>query len=295
MDGQLIIRRRAISAQDLTLIRGLIEQEGVRGRTYISKRLCEIWDWRQANGRFREIACRELLRRLQAKGLIELPPMLRPARRPGYRNRVRTADLLDRVALTQSLSELREQIEVTLIRSPEQFQLFKDFIGNCHYLGYQQPTGAQLKYLAHYQNQPIACLSFGPAAYKVAARDQFIGWSPALRQERLPWVVNNDRFLILPWVKVPNLASFLLSRCVRRLRSDWQRIYNHDLALVETFVEAARFKGSCYAAANWICVGQSRGRGRNDRFKQQALPVKTLWLYPLRKDFRDILRASTDR
>lgn len=294
MDEELIIRRRPISAQDLVLIRGLIEQDGNRGRTYISKRLCEIWDWRQPNGRFREIACRDLLRKLQAKSLIELPSMLRPARRPGYRNRVRTPDLPDRIALTQELSELGEQIEVSLIRSREQFQLFKDFIGTCHYLGYQQPTGAQLKYLAHYQNQPIACLSFGPAAYKVAARDQFIGWSPAVRQERLPWVVNNDRFLILPWVKAPNLASFLLSRCVRRLRTDWQRIYNHDVALVETFVEAARFKGSCYAAANWICVGQSRGRGRNDRFKQQALPIKTLWLHPLRKDFRNILCASTD-
>ena len=294
MDEQLIIRRRPISRQDLVLIRGLIEQEGSRGRTYISKRRCEIWDWRQPNGRFREIACRELLRKLQAKSLIELPAMLRPARRPGYRNRIGSPNLLDRAALTQALSELREQIEVTLIRSRDQFELFKDLIGNFHYLGYQQPTGAQLKYLAHYQNQPIACLSFGPAAYKVAVRDQFIGWSPALRQERLPWVVNNDRFLIVPWVKVSNLASFLLSRCVRRLRSDWQGIYNHDLALVETFVQADRFKGSCYAAANWRCVGQSRGRGRNDRFKQQALPLKTLWLRPLRKNFRDILCASTD-
>ena len=294
MDEQLIIRRRLISGHDLVLIRALIEQEGSRGRTYISKRLCEVWNWRQPNGRFREIACRDLLRKLHTKGLIELPAMLKAARRPGYRNRVGRSDLLDRILLTQTLSELREQIEVTLIRSREEFELFKNFIGNFHYLGYQQATGAQLKYLAHYQNQPIACLSFGPAAYKVAVRDQFIGWSPALRQERLAWVVNNNRFLILPWVKVSNLASFLLSRCVRRLRSDWQGIYNHDLALVETFVQTDRFKGSCYAAANWTYVGQSRGRGRNDRFKQQALPLKSLWLHPLRKNFRDILCASTD-
>ena len=293
MDEQLIIRRRPISAEDLTLIRSLIEQEGARGRTYISKCLCEIWDWRQSNGRFREIACRDLLRRLQTKGLIELPAMLGPARRPGYRNKVRDLDLLDRIPLTQALSRLREQIEITLIREPKELQLFRDFIANCHYLGYQQPTGEQLKYLAYYQKQPIACLSFGPSAYKIAARDQFIGWSPAVRQERLAWVVNNDRFLILPWVKIANLASFLLSRCVRRLRTDWQRIYHHDLALVETFVQLDRFKGSCYAAANWICVGQSRGRGRNDRFRQKALALKSIWLYPLRKNFQEILCAST--
>ena len=293
MNEQLIIRRRPITAEDLTLIRSLIEREEVRGRTYISKRLCEIWDWRQSNGLFREIACRDLLRRLQAKGLIELPAMLNPARRRGYRNKVGELDLLDRIPLVQALSGLRDQIEITLIRERKPLQKFRDFIANCHYLGYQQPTGEQLKYLAYYQNRPIACLSFGPSAYKIADRDQFIGWSSALRQERLPWVINNDRFLIMPWVKVPNLASFLLSRCVRRLRSDWQQIYNHDLALVETFVQTDRFKGSCYAAANWICVGRSQGRGRNDRFRQKALPVKTIWLYPLRKNFREILCAST--
>lgn len=292
MDTQLIIRRRLITEEDLSLIRCLIEQEGARGRTYISRQLCRIWDWRQPNGLFREIACRDLLRKLQARGLVQLPAMLAAPRRAGYRNRVPIPDLPEGIPLVKALSEVREEIEVTLIRSREQFQLFRAFIANCHYLGYQQPTGEQLKYPAYYQNRPIACLSFGPSAYKIADRDQFIGWSPALRQERLPWVVNNDRFLILPWVKVPNLGSFLLSRCVRRLRRDWQRIYNHDLALVETFVEAARFKGSCYAAANWVCVGQSKGRGRNDRFQQRALPVKTIWLYPLQPDFREILCAA---
>ncbi len=293
MNEQLIIRRRLISAEDLTLIRSLIEKEGVRGRSHISKRLCEIWDWRQPNGRFREIACRDLLRRLQSKGLIELPAMLNSARRPGYRNKVGQLDLLDRIPLVQALSGLRDQIEITLIRDRKSLEKFRDFIANCHYLGYQQPTGEHLKYLAYYQNRPIACLSFGPSAYKTAARDEFIGWTPAMRQERLPWVVNNDRFLIMPWVKVPNLASFLLSRCVRRLRTDWQQVYSHDVALVETFVEEARFKGSCYAAANWICAGRTQGRGRNDRFQLRALPVKRIWLYPLRADFRQILCAAT--
>lgn len=292
MDNQLIIRKRIIATDDLILIRRLIDEVGARGRTYISKRLCEIWDWRQANGRFREIACRDLLRRLHSKGLIQLPARLKLSRRPGYRNRIPTRELPDPIVLTQALGELRDQIQVTRASSPAQLKLFKGLIGAYHYLGYRQPTGEQLKYLAYYRDQPIGALSFGPAAYKMAVRDQFIGWSGPLRQERLPWVANNDRFLIVPGVQVPNLASFLLSRCVRGLNKDWRQVYHHDLALVETFVERDRFKGTCYAAANWVCVGQSQGRGRNDRFNQKALPIKTLWLYPLEKNFRDTLCSA---
>ena len=162
-------------------------------------------------------------------------------------------------------------------------------MGTYHYLGYQQATGAQLKYLAYFQDRPIACLSFGPAAWKIRPRDQFIGWSACARRQNLPWVTNNERFLILPWVDIRYLASFLLSKVVRQLRRDWQSVYGHDLALVETFVERQRFAGSAYAAANWICVGQTLGRGRNDRAHDQAAPIKTIWLRPVRKDFRTFL------
>jgi hypothetical protein len=231
MDQELVIRRRAIAPADWVLIRQLIEAEGARGRSHLSNRLCELWDWRQANGRYRQIACRELLRRLQSKGLI----------------------------------------------------------GAYHYLGYQQATGAQLKYLLWYSDRPIACLSFGPAAWKLAPRDHYIGWSAQARQARLNWVVNNDRFLIVPGVQIRHLASSALGASLRRLRTDWQAVYGHDLALAETFIEADRFRGRCYAAANWVCVGQTQGRGRNDRTFAQALPVKTVWVYPLRADFRSVL------
>lgn len=291
MDRELIIRRRRLRPEDLTQIRQLIAQEGGRGRSHISNRLCEIWDWRQANGRYRQIACRDLLRQLQAKGLIQLPPLLRPARREGYVNRVAKLELTDRVPLQVDGRSLRAEIRVELAQEVEKIQLFNRLIGTCHYLGYQQPTGAQLKYLACYQSQPMACLSFGPAAYQLAARDQWIGWHREHRLERLPWLVNNERFLILPWVQVRGLASLVLSQCLRRLRADWQRIYHHDLALAETFIQRDRFTGGCYAAANWRCVGQTRGRGRNDLFFEAALPVKTVWLYPLRKDFREVLCA----
>ena len=289
MDQEWIIRRRRIGEQDLLLIRRLISAEGQLGRSHLSNRLCEIWDWRQANGRFRQIACRDLLRQLERKGLVKLPPLLHAARQAGYQNVVTTGDLLDQVPLEGSLALLRQDLQVSLVQGAAQARLFKGVVGAYHYLGYQQAQGAQLKYWATYGDRPVACLSFGPAALRVAARDQFIGWSPQQRQERLPWVVNNDRFVRLPWVDVPGLASFVLSRCLRRLRSDWRRVYQQDLALAETFIQKDRFTGCCYAAANWTRIGESCGRGRNDRFHQETLPIKTIWVYALRPEFRQVL------
>lgn len=293
MDREWTIRRRRIREEDLLLIRGLISAEGQRGRSHVSNRLCEIWDWRQANGRFRQIACRDLLRQLERKGLVKLPPLLHGARRVGYQNVVPAVHLLDRVALEGSLALVRQEIQVSLVQGAEQAQLFKGLVGTYHYLGYQQAQGGQVKYWARYRDRPVACLSFGPAAFAVAARDQFIGWSPQQRREYLPWVANNDRFLILPWVHVPHLASFVLSRCLCRLRSDWQQLYHQDLALAETFIQKDRFTGRGYAAANWTCVGESCGRGRNDRFHHEALSIKTIWLYALQPAFRQILCRPT--
>jgi len=291
MERELIVRRRRIGPEEVEQIRQLIAEEGSRGRSHISNRLCEIWDWRQANGRHRQIACRDLLRQLQSKGLIELPPMLKAARRVGYVNQVSKLEWSDRVPLQADLRSVGDEIRVELAQEVEKTRLFNRLIGGCHYLGYQQPTGAQLKYLAWRKDAPVACVSFGPAAFKVAPRDQFIGWTSERRQQRLDWLVNNDRFLILPWVQVRGLASLVLSQCLRRLRADWHQVYHHDLALAESFIEQGRFTGRCYAAANWRCVGRTRGRGRNDRFFEAALPVKTVWLYPLRTDFREILCA----
>jgi hypothetical protein len=271
------------------LIRQLIQEEGAQGRSHISNRLCELWNWRQANGRFRQIACRDLLRRLEARGLIELPPRLRAARRAGYRNRTQAPDLLNCAALQGRFGELRHELSIELVENSEQLALYRGLVGTYHYLGYQQATGAQLKYIAYSQNRPVACLSFGTAAWKIGPRDQFIGWSAESRGQNLPWITNNDRFLILPWVQIKCLASFLLARVVRQLRRDWQRVYHQDLALAETFVERERFAGSAYAAAHWICVGQTLGRGRNDRTHDQAAPIKTIWLRPLRPDFKPFL------
>lgn len=289
MDQDLVIRRRVIRQEDLLLIRELIEQEGTQGRSHLSNRLCELWNWRQAHGRFRQIACRDLLRRLGARGLIELPPRLSAARRAGYRNQTSTPDLLNCAPLQGELGQFRDELSIQLAGDSKQLALYKGLVGTYHYLVYQQATGAQLKYITYFQDRPIACLSFGPAAWKIGPRDKFIGWSVPSRRQNLAWVINNERFVILPWVKIKSLASFLLARVVHRLRRDWQSIYGHDLALVETFVEKERFTGCSYAAANWICVGQTAGRGRNDRTHAEAIPIKSIWLYPLRQDFRPLL------
>ncbi len=295
VNQKLIIRRRVIQDADLELIRQLIVTEGAQGRSHLSNRLCELWDWRQASGRYRQIACRDLLRRLEAKGLIQLPPPQRAARRPGYRNETRLPDLWDTLPVAGPLAEFLAQIEVRLVQDAAQARTYTGLIGAYHYLGYQQATGAQLKYLVCWADQPIACLSFGPAAWKLASRDRYIGWSAQARPQRLSWVVNNDRFLILPGVRIPHLASHALVATLRRLRADWQRVYGHDLALAETFIEQDRFRGTCYAAANWVCLGQTRGRGRNDRTCARGVPVKTVWVYPLRTDFRAVLSQEASK
>lgn len=244
-----------------------------------------VWNWRQSNGAFREIACREVLRRLAAKELIELPEQLHAARRAGYRNRVGSVTV-QQAPVREGLRTLQGDLRLELVRGRAAGQLFKSLIHDHHYLGYRQPTGPCLKYLLVGRERPLACLSFGPAAWRVASRDRFIGGSAAQQEARRSMVINNDRFLILPWVHVPQLASWLLARVGRRLRPDWQAAYQESIVLAETFVEVGRFAGTAYAAANWHCLGQTTGRGRNDRHTRRGLPVKSVWVYPLVRDFR---------
>jgi hypothetical protein len=285
---ELVIRNRRLVESDLSTIRELIEEEGAQGRTHLSRRLCRLWEWRQANGAYREIACRDLLRQLDARNLIQLPRALHAARRPGYKNRIHTPIILtDPIVL--ALAQIKLEIKIVVAESSVQRHLLRDLLGTYHYLGYQQPAGPSIGYLVYWQDRPLACARFGPAAWKVAARDEFIGWTSAQRQLGLKRLVNNDRLLILPWVKVPHLASFLLGRICRRLARDWWDVYQESIVLAETFVDSGRFEGTCYRAANWHCVGQSCGRGRNDRHNQGGEPVKSVWVYPLKRDFQRLL------
>jgi len=192
--------------------------------------------------------------------------------------------------ITGSRGELSE-LSLQLITTREHSRIYNDMMRQHHYLGYQPLPGAQLRYLIHGDSRLLGGLGFGAAAWKIAPRDRFIGWSPAQRQARLHLIANNARFLLLPWVKVRFLASSVLALAARRLPADWQARYGYQLVLLETFVERPRFAGTSYRAANWICVGQTQGRGKLDRFKQYALPVKDIYLYPLRRDFRNVLTS----
>ncbi len=293
MKEQLIILKREISSSDIDLIKELIIEHGHRGRTYISKQLCKIWNWRTPNGQYRDILCRDLLRRLEKRGLIELPPPLAPSRRAGYTNNVKKIADHGIFPITQSLGNF-SRIEFFMVRGTSEERLYNRLIHSFHYLGYHQGSGEQLKYIIKGDGDVLGCIGFGGAAYKVSVRDRYIGWNRRQREENLSLIVNNNRFLILPWVHIPNLASLILGRISRRIASDWQAYYNHNIVMMETFVERQRFRGSCYKAANWQHLGHTKGRGRNDRYSTNNLPLKDVYAYPLVKDFRERLNVCYD-
>lgn len=292
MSDKLIIRKRVIEKSDLTLINDLIAEYRDKGRSFISSRLCEIWDWRQANGRYREITCRELLRKLDVLGLISLPPMLRAARRPGYQNTPKCPDNLDRKQLESPLKSVKSKIHFRQVRGTDDEALFNGLIEEFHYLGYHQGAGEQLKYLVFLDRRVIACMGFGCSAFKVACRDRFIGWNAGEKAANISKVINNSRFLILPWVRIPHLASFILGKIIKRLRSDWTAYYCHPVVLAETFVDVDRFSGTCYRAAGWHCLGKTTGRGRNDnRHRRHGKSVKAIFVKELCGNFREECRA----
>lgn len=288
MQDTLTILKRQISSKDIDLIKELIKEDGHRGRTAISKTLCRIWDWRTANGQYRDILCRDLLRRLEKRGLIELPAPLNTYRKPGYTNRVKEVVGYQGPPITRSLDDF-SRIEFFMVRGTSDERLYNRFIHSFHYLDYHQGSGEQLKYIIKGDDEVLGCIGFGGAAYKVSVRDQYIGWDRSQREENLGMVVNNNRFLILPWIRVANLASFILGTIARRIAGDWQAYYHHEIVMLETFVERDRFRGSCYKAANWKYLGFTKGRGRNDRYSRNVLPVKDIYIYPLFRDFRERL------
>ena len=282
------VRDKILDIEDINLINNLIKTEGSRGRTYISKQLCRIWDWRSPNGIYRDMTCRQLLRSLDRKGLIKLPPPIKPGRIVGYKNKTVLPSSLNMNPIDRYLSTFSD-INVEIVRGTNKENIYNGLIGAYHYLGYHQGVGEQLKYLVYGNGRLLSCIGFGSSAWKVACRDRYIGWDQFTREQRLFLIVNNHRFLILPWVKVPNLASHILGCISRRLRNDWQSYYNHDIVLIETFVEGDRFKGVSYRAANWHYLGQTTGRGRNDHTHRSIKPIKDVYVYPLTKDFRERL------
>jgi hypothetical protein len=275
---------REFTEQEIQLIRDIISEDASRHRLAISRLVCEQLNWRKVNGELKDMSCRVALLRMQRDGLIELPP---PQRRSnnGQLRRRRTPQAEPELPIIGSVEDL-PQLRIGLVANPRESQLWREYVDRYHYLGYTPLPGAQLRYLVSSQQQMVACLGFGASAWKIAPRDRFIGWNAEQRQARLQLVVNNARFLILPWIHVRNLASTLLSRITKRLPADWNARYGYQPLLVETFVESGRFLGTSYKAANWICVGKTQGRGKLDVHHKLSAPEKDIWIYPLRRDFQ---------
>lgn len=286
MSRYLFIQGRQLSENDIKLVRRLIVRNPQWHRTRLSKELCKLWNWRTDKGLLKDMACRSMLRKLEQRQLVVLPP----ARHKGNRTRRIHNIPHCRDSIESSLRQLRP-LEIVLINGRgDMDKLFHCLVDRYHYLGCHGHVGEHLKYMVFDRKQrPLACMLFGSAAWKTAVRDRYIGWSPSIRQKNLKMVTNNSRFLVLPWVNVSNLASYVLGACARRLRRDWYQRYNHDLCLIETFVDTARFAGTCYRAANWLRIGKTCGRSRQDRDRRLKVPIKDLYLYPLTADFKQRL------
>jgi hypothetical protein len=289
------VQGREISVENLTWLREVMAAHPQWNRTALSRHLCQVWNWRNAVGRLKDMAARTLLLKLAARGLIGLPD---PQKRNGNRQRrahpppLLPGELPAGSVLHGSLAGLRP-VALELVATPEQRRGVTQWLEQYHYRGYSGAVGQNVQYVARdTQGRELAVMVFGAAAWKVAVRDRWIGWSEAQRAERLRLVVNQQRFLILPWVQVPELASHLLASATRRLSPDWQTRYGHAVWLVETFVDRDRFGGLAYQAAGWIPVGNTTGRTRQDRQRTLHVPLKTVWVKPLHPSFRKPLTQS---
>ena len=256
----ITIRKRTINEEDIPSIQATVNGHWDKGRTHISRVLCEKWNWRQPNGRLKDMACRELLLTLKRKGFISLPPRYHNGNNE-KRNRIIPVVEIEKAPLEGKPSHF-EPVQLQLVRNTSLEPLCNSLIQQHHYLGYRQIVGNHLKYMAFIGEQPVACLGWGSAAWSVKSRDSLIGWDKATKENNLHFLANNTRFLILPWITVKFLASKVLALNAKRIFDDWSKIYNQPLYLLETFVEQDRFKGTCYKAANWLCVGQTKGTAK---------------------------------
>jgi hypothetical protein len=288
MQGILSYRHRVITEDDLVFIRRLIVEHPGASRWVLSKKLCEAWNWVQANGAVRDMLCRGLMLMLHREGLIELPPARRVTRNPMVERSRPVLVSVDDTPLLASFTELGP-LQVRQVRRTPEEALFNSLLQQHHYLGYTQPVGEHLKYLVYAQARPIACVAWSSAPRHLGSRDRYIGWDKQARLQNVRLLAYNTRFLVLPWVRVPHLASHLLGRMARRLSADWQALYAHPIYFIETFIDPQRFRGTCYRAANWKVLGQTTGRGKDDQAHKANRSIKQVLGYPLVKDFRQRL------
>lgn len=279
---------RIMTWADVMMIRQFISDHPKALRSDISRMACLAWNWIKPDGGLKVMSCKVLMLKLHRAGLIGLPD---PQNASG--NTSRSADFTSAGEPTDPIelpAGALQPIQLERVSTKQQSRLWNELMERYHYLGYKTLPGAQIRYLFRSSAGLLGGIGFSAAAWKVAPRDNWIGWIPNLQKDRLHLIINNSRFLILPWINSKNLASHLLSICAKQIVGDWQQTYGYTPLLIETFVEKDRFAGTCYKAANWTYVGVTKGRGKLDQYNQRLLPVKDIYLLPLQRNFRQILQ-----
>lgn len=289
MGTVLRYRGRDYGEQEIEEVRRVVTAFSDKSRFFISKEICRLWNWTQANGTPRDMLCRGLLLKLHSEGHIVLPPQKRVPTWLSKRRKGPVRIEVDESPLELLLPELFP-LTILMVRRTPLEKLYRSLIQEHHYLGWRQPVGEHLEYVAFSEERPVACIGWCSAPRHIGCRDRHLGWDKEQRTANLHKIATNTRFLILPWVRVPNLASHLLSQMAGRISTDWERIYAHRIVWLETFVDPERgFTGACYKAANWRCLGLTTGRGKNDQTHKPNRSEKYVFGYPLKKDFRKAL------
>ena len=283
---EITYRGRKVTESDIEFIRQLIREHPQESRRALSRRLCRAWNWVQANGALRDMVCRSLMLELHRAGRIELPPRRMSPPNPLGRDRKRPPRIeVDTTPIETVLPEVRP-LRFQQVRRSADEGLYNSLIDRYHYLGYTHPVGEHLKYLIRSGDRLLGCIAWSSAVRHLGDRDRFIGWTQSARRRGLHLIAYNTRFLILPWVRIRHLASHILGQMARILPRDWDEHYSHPLYLLETFVDPQRFRGTCYLAANWIPVGRTTGRGKDDQTNRPNRSLKNVLVYPLSRDFR---------
>jgi len=291
MKINIVYHNRNIKTEDVANIKELIANNPDKSRRYISQELCRQWNWRQENGALKDMLCRGLLLKLQSDGLISLPAKKFCPNNPFLNRKVPKPIKVDQTPIEGDLHKIKP-IEFRSVRRCNHEKVYNALMQEYHYLGYKQHVGEHFKYIAFHKDRPIGCIGWTSVLWYMGCRDRFIGWDAETRQKNLNLIAYNHRLLILPWIRIKNLASYLLGLSTRIIPRDWNNFYNHPIYFVETFVDTSRYKGTCYRASNWICLGNTSGRGKKAPTKKATQPIKSVWGYPLSKDFREELCAG---
>jgi len=290
MDNDIVLtyRGRSATRADIAFITRLIEENPTASRRALSQMLCREWNWVQANGNLRDMIARGFMLELHRNGHIKLPAKKQNPPNPFLKRKKPEKPQIDQTPVTMTLKEMGA-LDIVLVKNTPNESLFNGLIEYHHYLGYCHPVGEQLKYMVFAGKRPVACFSWSSAPRHIGARDRYIGWKKEHRDHNLCYIAYNSRFLILPWFRVPHLASWLLGYMARNLSRDWENIYRHPVYYLETFVDTELFTGVCYKAANWQYLGETTGRGKQDNSNKKNRSIKAVWGYPLTRDFRRLM------